>query len=147
MSVSIYTSSFKRWAKDYLRRRLDWVVEDRYGEQVSFKHSHILRMMCLNGTKARYFSLRHKIIFLTCRTMQATPVRDILKVPFVRVRWASIPFSQFSQIATSKYWSSEDDFDNISFSTLRSTWRTNGSANHWTLVQTQPTPVAGATDP
>jgi len=24
----------QRWAKDYLRRRLDWVVEDRYGEQV-----------------------------------------------------------------------------------------------------------------
>ena len=24
-----------RWAKDYLRRRLDWVVEDRYGEQVT----------------------------------------------------------------------------------------------------------------
>jgi len=23
----------QRWAKDYLRRRLDWVVEDRYGEQ------------------------------------------------------------------------------------------------------------------
>ena len=23
----------RRWAKDYLRRRLDWVVEDRMGEQ------------------------------------------------------------------------------------------------------------------
>ena len=34
IAFNLHVSSFDRWAKDYLRRRLDWVVEDRYGEQV-----------------------------------------------------------------------------------------------------------------
>ena len=29
----LYLHYAQRWAKDYLRRRLDWVVEDVYGRQ------------------------------------------------------------------------------------------------------------------
>ena len=42
-------SGLQRWAKDYLRRRLDWVMEDMYGRQEYASNSnprHIRSALC-----------------------------------------------------------------------------------------------------
>ena len=45
----LYLHYVQRWAKDYLRRRLDWIVDDLYGRQEYASHTnprHLRSALC-----------------------------------------------------------------------------------------------------